>query len=319
MGVPPRSLAGSTKIPVPPFRTPPALPTPPPGADGNPGLGIAFMLISTLIFAGLWCLIKALTGRYSVHEITFFRNFFALIPAVAMVVRTGRWETLKVKRISGHIWRTLIGLGSMELGFLSYHLMPLADAVSVSFVSPLLVTALSVPLLKEKVGVFRWSAVLVGFCGVVVIVDPGSGFLNSGALVALGGAFCSALAIVTIRQISRVDNPIAIVFYFTLFSTVLTALPLPFVWMAPRDLLDWAMMLAMGLLGGVGQYFWTRAFGLAPAVVVSPFNYVSLLWATLAGWAFWGDLPGTNVYAGAAVVIASGLFILYRETRKGIR
>jgi len=284
----------------------------------DPKRGIAMIVISTMLFASLWVLVKLLSDRYSVYEISFFRNFFALIPACLMVAAHGDWRVLKVKRISGHIWRAVLGVVAMMLGFASYAMMPLANAVSISFMSPLVITALSVPLLGEKVGPWRWSAVLVGFVGVLVIVKPGAGFLTPGALVAIGGAAVAALAMITIRQLNRTDKPVAIVFYFALFASLFTALPLPFVWVTPHGW-DWLMLVGMGLSGGFGQHFMTRAFSLAPVAVVSPFNYVSLIWSTLAGWAVWGDMPAAHVFVGAAIVVTSGLVILWRESRKGVK
>lgn len=290
---------------------------PEPADTENPRRGIALIVISTVLFATLWMLVKLLSERYSVYEITFFRNFFALIPAIAMVVHFGGFQLLRIHRPLGHVWRSVVGLAGMCLGFLSYHMMPLADAVAISFMSPLVVTALSVPLLGEKVGIHRWSAVIVGFVGVLVIVQPGGGmFLATGSLVAVGAAASNALAIITVRQLNRIDHPVAIVFYFTLFTSLFTVVPLPFVWSTPIGLADWGLLILTGLVGGTAQYFMTRAFSLAPAALVSPFNYASLLWSSMFGWLIWGDVPAAHVYAGAAIVVASGLFILYREQKK---
>ena len=280
--------------------------------------GIAMIFVSTVLFAALWVLVKLLSDRYSVYELSFFRNFFALIPAGLMLVRHGNFKVLKVVRISGHVWRAVLGVTAMMLGFASYTMMPLANAVAISFMSPLVITALSVPLLGETVGIHRWTAVVVGFLGVLVIVNPGEGFLTQGALVAIGAAVVSSLAMITIRQLNKTDHPVAIVFYFTLFASLFTAIPLPFIWVTPVDMHDWSLLILMGIAGGAGQHFLTRAFGLAPAAVISPFNYISLLWSTFAGWLVWGDMPMLHVFVGAAVVVVSGLFILYRESRKGI-
>ncbi|MTJ84394.1 MAG: DMT family transporter [Telmatospirillum sp.] len=273
------------------------------------------MVVSTVLFAGLWTLVKVLAERYPIAEVSFFRSLLALIPVSAMIAAHGGLRLLRPHSLSGHVWRSVIGVTSMFLGFLSYHLMPLADAVAISFTSPLMITALSVPLLGEKVGKLRWGAVIVGFFGVLIIVHPSGSVFNMGALSAIGGAVTSAFAMITIRQLNRTDPPLTIVFYFTFFSSILTALPLPFVWVTP-DASDWLLMAGMGLTGGFGQYFMTRAYGLASAAVISPLNYVSLLWASLFGWVLWGDIPASHVFTGSVIVIASGLFILYREGRK---
>ena len=284
----------------------------------RPGHGILLSLTSTLLFSILWCCVKDLSERYSIYEVTFFRNLLAIVPIAVMLAPRRSWGMLRVRRISGHLWRAVLGVIGMVFGFLSYHLMPLADAVAISFMSPLVVTALSVPLLGERVGIQRWSAVIIGFGGVLIIVNPSRGMFTPGVTVAICGAIASAVAMITIRQLNRTDPPLAIVFYFTVFSTLFTALPLPFVWVSPSGS-DWGLLALMGLTGGIGQYLMTRAYGLAPAAVISPFSYSGLLWATVLGWLLWSDVPKPQVFAGAAVVIASGLYILYRETRKKVR
>lgn len=273
------------------------------------------MVGATLLFSVLWVIVKKLGETYSIWEVSFFRNVFALVPAVTMVLRGHHLRELRVRRPLGHVWRGFIGVTGMVLGFTSYHYMPLADAVAISFMSPLLITALAGPLLGEKVGSFRWSVVVGGFVGVLIIVQPGSGMLQMGAIIAICAALSGAVSAVTIRQLNKSDSSIAIVFYFTLFSTLMTAVPLPFVWQTPHGW-EWGLAIAAGLLGGVGQYLMTQAYALAPAAVVGPFNYAGLIWATVFGWLIWGDVPAWHVAIGAVVVISSGLVLLYRETRR---
>ncbi len=284
-------------------------------ARNDPRRGICLVVVSTVLLAIVWALAKLLAARYPIEEISFFRSAFAFVPVGVMLAANGGGALLRTHRLLGHVWRSVIGVTSMVLGFVSYHLMPLADAVALSFTAPLLVTALSVPLLGEKVGVRRWSAVVVGFLGVLLIVRPGGTMFNLGALAALGGAVGTALVVVTIRQLNRTEKPTTIVFYYTVFSTLLTALPLPAVWVTPSGA-DWGLLAATGLIGGSSQYFMTRALELTRAAVIGPFNYVSLLWAALFGWAIWGDVPAAHVFAGSAVVVASGVFILYCEVRR---
>ncbi len=287
--------------------------SPPSGDDIR--RGILSMLAAVLGFAILNVLVKVLAETYPVAEVTFFRNAFAILPVGVMVAIQGGLPLLRTARLRGHFWRASIGLTSMTLMFWSYDLLPLADAVALGFTAPLFLTALSVPLLGEKVGIHRWSAVVVGFAGVVVMVRPDGDVVQAGAIVALGSAVAYALAMVAIRQLSRSEAALTIVFYFTVLSTGLSALALPFCWVTPAPL-DFLMMAATGLVGGVAQFFLTRAYGLAPAAVVAPFNYLALLFATLFGWMIWGDLPGWHVALGAVIVVASGLYILHRETAR---
>lgn len=284
----------------------------------NTPLGITLMLGSVFLFSMMNVLIKISTERYPVAEVTFFRNAFALLPVALAITLQGGWRFgLRTARPWGHVWRSVIGLTSMSLTFWSFHLMPLAEAVALNFSAPLFLTALSVPFLKEKVGIHRWSAVLVGFVGVLIIVRPsGETLLHLGALVGLGAAFTQSFAMIAIRQLSATEPPNTIVFYFTLFTTILTALALPFVWVTPAGLGDFAILVGIGLLGGCAQLLMTRAYSLAPAAVIAPFNYAAMLWAVIFGWLLWNDIPSSHMAIGASVVAASGLYILHRETRK---
>ena len=279
------------------------------------GPGIAYMMAGVLALAVLNVLVKLLSARYPVIEIAFFRSLFALGPALIAVSTSGGLASLRTDRFGSHVTRASVGLGAMLLMFWSYHLLPLADAVAIGFSAPLFLTLLSVPLLGEKVGLARWGAVLVGFAGVLVMVKPGATVLNLGALVALGAAVGYALAVIAVRQLGRTEHPNTIVFYFTLNTGALSALGLPWGWTSPTPG-DFGLMALTGLLGGAVQYCGTHAYTLGPAAVMGPFNYSAILWATLFGYLIWGDLPDRWVILGAAVVIASGLFIVLRETRR---
>ncbi|CAO3458730.1 DMT family transporter [Azospirillum largimobile] len=282
----------------------------------NTPLGIGSMLASVLFFSLMNVLAKLLMDRFPVTEVMFFRSLFALIP-VCLSIHLGKGfaSTLYTRHPWGHMGRSLIGLTTMVAMFWSFHLLPLGDAIALNFAAPLFLTALSVPLLSEKVGIHRWSAVLVGFAGVLIIVQPSGDVLNLGAIIALAGALTNALAMIAIRQLSRTEPPDTIVFYFTLLTTVLLGLTLPFSWVTPEPL-DWLLLVATGLLGGCGQLMLTRAYSLAPAAVVAPLNYTSLLLAVGFGWLMWGEVPTGTMVIGAAVVMASGLYILHRETRR---
>ncbi|HYG87727.1 MAG TPA: DMT family transporter [Azospirillum sp.] len=285
---------------------------PSPRIDNAP-LGILMMLVAVALFSVLNVLVKAAAADYPLNQVTFFRNAFALVPVWATVMVQGGLRSLHSRRPFGHLWRSCIGLLSMTLMFWSFHLLPLADAVALNFAAPLFLTALSVPLLGEKVGIHRWSAVAVGFVGVLVIVRPSADMLQLGAVVALSAALAQSFAMIAIRQLTRTETANTIVFYFTLITTGLSALTLPFGWRTP-DLQGLAILVGTGLVGGVAQLFMTRAYTLAPAAVIAPFNYASIVWAALFGWLLWHDVPTWNVIAGAAIVVASGCYILHRET-----
>ena len=280
------------------------------------GLGILHMVAGVFCLGILNALVKLLAARHAIVEIAFFRSLFALIPASAMVIAAGGWRTLATRHPWGHVWRGLCGLCSMYLLFWSFDLLPLADAVAIGFSAPLFLTALSVPLLGERVGAHRWGAVLVGFAGVLVIAHPGGEAVTSlGSVVALASAVTYAFTMITIRKLGRTERSSTIVFHFMLMATFLSAFPLPFFWVTPTPA-ELGLLIATGFCGGLTQHLITRAYTLAPAAVIGPFNYTAILWATLLGYLIWCDLPDRPVAAGAAIVVMSGLFLVWRETRR---
>jgi drug/metabolite transporter (DMT)-like permease len=276
--------------------------------------GVGFMCLSVLVFATMNVVVKWQSSIYPVGDLVFFRSVFALIPCAVLIRRSGGIATLRTTRPFGHALRSTFWLTSLVCTFFSYHLLPLADAVSIAFSAPLFLTALSGPVLGERVGAARWGAVLAGFAGVLLMLRPGGGVLEWGAVFALGNAVFYALGMLAIRDLSRSgETTISIVFYQTLLATVASTASLPFYWVTP-SLADAAVMASLGLAGGIGTYWMTEAFRYAPASTVAPFNYTSMIWAMLFGFIFWGDLPTLLTVAGSAIVIGSGLFILRRET-----
>jgi drug/metabolite transporter (DMT)-like permease len=277
--------------------------------------GILFMLAGSLCFAFMDTLVKWLSPRFSVMQIMFFRSFFALLPVLLQIAREGGLATLRTRRLHDHMARSLSGFFSL-MGFVyAFGRMPLADVVAIGFSAPIFITALSVPLLGESVGIRRWSAVIVGFVGVLVMVRPGSGVFGQLALIVLGATMLYALNMIFIRRLGRTESTGAITFYYTATCSLLSAASLPFVWVTP-SLTDGALLVVVGLIGGVGQLLVTAAFRNGPAAVIAPFDYASILYVTLLGYAIWGDLPDRILIVGAAIVVASGLYIVHREGRR---
>ncbi len=197
--------------------------------------------------------------------------------------------------------------------FVAFQMMPLASVMAIGYAAPLFTTLLSIVILKDRVGVHRWSALIVGFLGVLVITQPGFGTFQIGAVFALGNAIMISTVAIAIRQMSLTESTETLTIYQMVFITVLTACLLPFGFTMPT----WhdAVLLAIAGVGnGTAQYWWTKALNLAPPSAVVPFNYLSLVWATLIGFAVWGDVPTVDLIIGAVVVVASGLYILWRET-----
>ncbi len=261
-------------------------------------------------------LIKLASTR-GIHllEIMFWRQFLTIPIALAWVLTTGGIGSLATRRPGTHFMRGLYGAVGMVLNFSAVILLPLAEATTINFTVPIWAVLLSIVLLKEKVGAWRWSAVLLGFAGVLIIAQPGDGhFPLFGALVALGGAFMIALISIQIADLNRTDKPLTIVFYFALFTTPLTALALPFVATAHSGA-DWLLLLGIGVAGAVGQLLLTAAlrFGKVASVIVM--DYSGLFWATLYGWLLFGALPPATTWLGAPLIVAAGLVIAWREHR----
>lgn len=275
-------------------------------------LGILYMLASVFLFSLQNVTVKWLAERYPVAEMVFFRSALSLLPAAVLVWRAGGAGVLRTRRLKGHLLRSALWGGSLGAAFLSYHLLPLADAISLSFAAPLFLTALSWPLLHEAVGKYRWSAVLVGFVGVLVMSHPTGGGNALGIVYGVLNALFGALGSIAVRGLSRTESSQCVVFYMGLFIALFTLPLLPFVWVRP-DFLDLLGLISLGLVGGVGQYWTTQALFYAPAAAVAPFNYTALIWGLILGFFFWGEVPDIWMLVGALIVTASGLYILHRE------
>ncbi|MFA5123122.1 DMT family transporter [Zavarzinia sp.] len=298
--------------------SPTAVPTDAVGQTRGDGLigGIGLMALGVMLFTGMDAMAKWQSERYDVLQLIFFRAFFGTMVLIPFMLRAGGFAVaVRTRRPGLHFMRGMIGTVSLFTFFLAYRYLELADAIALSFVSPLFMTALSVPILGEQVGWRRWTAIAVGFLGVLVIVRPGGGLFTPLALLPIAGAFTYALVGVTIRVLSRTEASVTIVFYFGLFSSIVAGLGLPFVWQTPASLQDWIGQIGIGLIGGVAQMAMTSAFSRAPVSVVAPFDYTAIIWASVLGYLVWGDVPVAGTFAGAALVIGSGLYILHRETR----
>jgi drug/metabolite transporter (DMT)-like permease len=278
------------------------------------GRGIALACAAVLVFSAVNALAKWQAASYPISEIVFFRSLFALIPVLFLAARDGLARSLKTSMPGAHLMRSLIWFVSVYCTFAAYYLLPMADAAAISFSAPLFLTALSALVLGEHVGIHRWSAVAAGFLGVLVMVRPGVGVFQWGALFALGNAVCFAFGSLAVRQMASTERSTTIVFYTMLLATLLSGLTLPFLWATPTAV-DLATMTAMGLLGGVGQLLVVQAFHHAPASAVAPWNYSAMIWASLLGWIAWSEVPDQKLLLGAAIVIGSGLYLLHRETR----
>jgi drug/metabolite transporter (DMT)-like permease len=295
----------------------------------KPLLGIALKILSALAFTLMAAVVKALSVRYPVGQLIFCRSFFALIPLMIWLGTQGPiLANIKTLRFGSHVRRGLIGATGMLCGFISLRTLPLPDAVAIGYAAPLLAVVLAALVLKETVRIYRWSAVAVGFIGVLIMLSPHlnpgtlaaitSGGAATGAAFGLAGAFCSAWAMTEVRRLTRSETTGAIVFYFTVLTSVIGLVTIVFGWVPPLSLGDAALMVLMGILGGIGQILLTSSYRHGDASLVAPFEYTSMIWAVALGWVMFGDVPQEVVLLGAAVVIAAGIFVIWREHQRGL-
>lgn len=289
-----------------------------PDADEDsqrPLVGIMAMLGSVFLFGTMDALVKWLSAGYPTWQIMFFRSVVALLPISFFIARAGGLRVLRTRRPGLHLLRATIGVSAMGCAFYGLGKLPLADAMAIFHSAPILMTALSVPLLGEQVGIRRWSAVVIGFFGVLMVVKPGSEVFNFHALYMLVAAFFVALASNIIRNLSRTDDPSCITFYFTLMATMVSgALSLALGWNRPPAE-DLVMLLAVGILGGVAQYLMTVGFKNAEVGLVSPLKYLMIVIGGIFGYLFWGEVPDGLSLLGILVIISAGVYTMHRETR----
>ena len=281
-------------------------------------LGIALRIGATTCFAGMAAAIKlGDQAGVSLPELAFYRFAFGLPPLLTWIALTrnaGAWRT---QRPLAHLGRGMLGLTTMVLGFAALTYLPLAEAATIGFAAPFFAVALSALILGERVGRHRWSAVALGFAGVLIVMQPGGSHLPAiGLGLAILAAFGSAAVTITLRQIGRTEATPTIVLWFTCFSMAVTGLFLP-VYGQAHDGPTWAILLALGLFGGLGQLFLTSALRFAPVSVVVPFDYSQLLFAVLLGRLLFGTHPAASTWAGATVIVASGLYTVFREHKLG--
>jgi drug/metabolite transporter (DMT)-like permease len=286
-------------------------------------LGIALVVISSLAFTLMAALVRLLGQEMPLGEVVFGRSFFALIPLLGMILWRGELATaLRTENPFGHFSRSAIGAFGMFLNFGALALLPLADATAISFATPIFSVVLAALFLGEVVRFRRWSAVGVGFVGVLVMLWPFVGEYQDsnatvGAFLGLAGALVVAGAMTQVRHLSRTESTASLVFYFSITCCLCGLATLPWGWVMPTWW-EFALMVAMGLFGGIGQILVTESYRHAPASVVAPFAYISMIYSIVIGYLWFGEVPQSIVLVGAAIVIAAGLFVIWRERKLGL-
>lgn len=297
-----------------------------PGARGAL-TAIALKVLSVAIFVTMSSLIKA-TGTLPAGQIVFFRSFFAVFPILFFLgFRKELRTAFSTARPLGHIARGVVGVCSMGLTFFALTRLPLPDAITLNYAQPLLVVVFSSLFLGEPIRIYRWSAVVVGLAGVVIISWPeltlltsGTGFDDQevlGVLAAFGGAGCSAVAAILVRSLVHSEKTATIVLWFSLVASAVALLTLPFGWQA----LTWQqtlLLVSAGFCGGIGQIFMTSAYRHAEVSTVAPFEYTSMILAIVVGYLAFGDVPTVHMLIGGAIVVGAGIFIIWRERQLGL-
>src|ERR1700733_7909877 len=278
-------------------------------------LGILYMVASVFLFSIQNAIGKWLAQTYPIPMLVFFRSFIALLPSFILVMRAGGPRVMRTNRMGAQFGRAVIWGGSNAASFIGFHLLPIADAVALTFAAPLFLTALSYPIIKERVTRERWIAVSVGFAGVLVMARPSGAENALGVAGAITCAVCNAVGTLTVRDLCRTEHSASIVTWTAIFMTLMALPALPFSWVTPTPF-DFLLFFSIGLIGGVSQYWTTIALPHAPAPAGAPFNYTALIWGSIIGLVVWGDWPTPPIIIGAAIVTLTGLYLLRSESRR---
>lgn len=293
----------------------------------RPLRGIAYKVISVIVFITMASMIKATAPHVPSGEAVFFRSFFAMpVIVVWLAMRRELSTGFRANKPMGHVWRGLVGTIAMGLGFAGLGYLPLPEVTAIGYAAPLLTVIFAAMFLGEEVRAFRITAVALGLIGVMIVVWPRLSITSGealgqaeafGAILVLGGAVFAALAQVFVRKLVNTEKTPAIVFYFSLTATVLSLSTLPFGWVMPNAT-EAALLVGAGLLGGVGQIFLTSSYREADASVVAPFDYASMIFALGIGYFVFAEVPTGTMLIGAAVVVFAGCMIIWRERQLGI-
>lgn len=281
--------------------------------SASPGRGILYSLLGGLLLTANDAVLKWLTGDYPVGQLLFFRGLFVLLLITLFVWRLGSMETIRINSFRDQIQRAGFAFTSGFLFITGITYLPLADAIAITFAGPLFITILAAPMLGESVGWRRWTAVVVGFFGVLVMLRPTTEALQLAALLPLGASLAGALRDITTRRISANETSLSILLFSTLAVIVFGLGTLPFGW-APLTLRDLGLMGLSGLFVGGAHYFLIERFRWAEASLLAPFKYLTMIWAVIFGFLIFGDLPDSWTLSGAGFLIVCGVYIAHRET-----
>ena len=285
--------------------------------EKQPIKGFVFMMVSISCFAVMDALVKWFGATYPVHQIMFFRCTVAFIMISVLVVRFGGMSLLATNHIGLHVLRSILGLLAMVCAFYGFTVMPLADASAIFYTAPLLATAFSVPILGERVGIHRWSCIVIGMLGALVIIRPGGDVLSHGGFFMLIASLLVALTSNIVRKLNRVSAALCITFYFALSGTLASIIAC-FVlgWASPHGE-DLVGLIAIGLLGGAAQFTLTLSLRVGEVGLISPLKYMAIVIGAIIGYLVWSEVPDTMTFIGMTMIILAGVYSVFRETRSG--
>jgi drug/metabolite transporter (DMT)-like permease len=290
----------------------------------NTSKGIVLKLVSAVLFAVMSALIRYLGVRYPIGEVVFYRSAFAIVPIIALYAWRGELAaTVRTERPLGQASRGALSIVGMFANFGALARLPLIEANAISFTSPLISVAFAAIFLKERVRIYRWSAVTIGFLGVLVVLAPhfsgdemavimASTASVAGVVYALLGSITNAGTMIQTRKLTQSETTSSIVFYFSLICALAGLVTWPFGWIAPSGF-EFLVLGCIGFLGGMGHILLTESYRYAAASVVAPFDYTSMIWALILGYAMFGETPTVMIVIGSAIIAAAGLFVIWRE------
>ena len=282
--------------------------------ENNIILGIIFMTLAMFCLSVNDVLVKGLSTAYPIWEVIFFRAFSGVIVSIILLFFFG-WQTLKTTKPIGHLTRAFSSVACVVLYFFGLKYLMLSENVAIVHSAPIIATLLAVPILGEKLGLHRITAVIIGFIGVLVIVKPGSDLFKIESLFPLGAAFFMATTYLATRFLMSTESSVAIIFYysFALLITSLIFFPNDFVIPSLFNLIP---LMSLGIMGSLGHYFLSQAAKSAEVVVITPFEYTSFIFLGVMGYFFYNEVPDSSVYIGALLIVLSGIYIVYREQQK---
>lgn len=275
------------------------------------GILAFFMLAVMSAFA------KILSDSHHVIELAFYRNLVGIVPFLFIIFVMKKRDFLKIKKHKKLVVaRSAFGTVSLSVTFGAFAIMPMADVTAFLFTSSLIVPIIGFLILKEKVGIYRSSAIIIGFIGVLIMLQPGGNVNTLGVTLALTAALMHAFLHTLLRHLGKTESPETVTFYFVTLGTVTAALALPWVGTMPASD-NILLIIGMGLSGTLAQFLLSMAYTNAPAAIITVFNYSGIIWATLFGWMIWNDWPALSIWIGGGIVIASNIFMVWRESKKG--